>query len=94
MFYTKIERLNIVLDITKKLKFYKNKNGISVNLYDENNCSFNILFKKICNDYIKQDENNIVDFTGTLKFEEIDKNIEYILPARRNTQPLFVIRYK
>jgi len=89
----KAERLAIVLDIAKKLKNYKLKNESTINLYNSDLCSFINDYKKITNAYIKQDENDIKDFTGTLLFEEINKNIEYILPAKKSTQPLFVIRY-
>lgn len=89
----KAERLAIVLDIAKKLKNYKLKNKSTINLYNSDLCSFIEDYKKITNAYIKQDENDIKDFKGTLKFEEINKNIEYILPAKKSTEPLFVIRY-
>lgn len=89
----KAERLAIVLDIAKKLKNYKLKNESTINLYNSDLCSFIEDYKKITNAYIKQDENDIKDFKGTLKFEEINKNIEYILPAKKSTEPLFVIRY-
>jgi hypothetical protein len=94
MFYTKGERLTIVLDIVMKLKNYKYQNGQIVNLYN-NNYSFIPEFKKIHNNYIQQkDDNNIKEFKGELFFEEIGKRIEYILPSTIDTNPLFVIRAK
>jgi hypothetical protein len=92
MYYTKIERLEIVLDIVKKLKNYKGKNNTTVNLYNEHLCSFVAEFKEICNNYIKQDESKLEDYKGTLDFEEINKKIEYCLPCKKNKAPLFVIR--
>lgn len=89
----KSERLSIVLDIVKKLKNYKLKNGSTLNLYNPELCSFVNEFKKITNEYIKQDDDYVVDYKGTLLFEEINKNIEYILPAKKSDNPLFVIRY-
>jgi len=89
----KSDRLAIVLDIAKKLKNYKLKNGSTLNLYNHELCSFIEKYKKITNEYIKQDEDDIKDYKGTLLFEEINKNIEYILPAKKSTAPLFVIRY-
>jgi|TARA_Y100000389_G_C16987172_1_gene283114 hypothetical protein len=89
----KSDRLAIVLDIAKKLKNYKLKNGSTLNLYNHELCSFVEEYKKITNEYIKQDEDDIKDYKGTLLFEEINKNIEYILPAKKSTAPLFVIRY-
>ena len=92
MFYTQKERLEIVLDISKKLKNFKGRNGQIVDLYNDNLCSFIPEFKKICNEYIKQNENSLVEFSGDLIFEEINKKIEYILPIEKNKLPLFVIR--
>lgn len=89
----KSDRLAIVLDIAKKLKNYKLKNGSTLNLYNPELCSFIEEYKKITNEYIKQHEDDIKDYKGALLFEEINKNIEYILPAKKSTAPLFVIRY-
>jgi len=94
MYYTQAERLNIVVDIATKLKNFKTKNGQIVNLYSDNLCSFITDFKQICNSYIKQDEAKLVDFRGTLEFEEIDRTIEYVLPVKNHDEPLFVIRTK
>jgi hypothetical protein len=82
------------VDIATKLKNFKTKNGQIVNLYSDNLCSFITDFKQICNSYIKQDEAKLVDFRGTLEFEEIDRTIEYVLPVKNHDEPLFVIRTK
>ena len=95
MFYSKIERLQIVLEIVNKLKNFKCKNNTIINLYDDNLCSFIKELKEIFKEYIKQDENNvdnIKDYKGNLYFEEIDKKIEYFLPCRKNKKSLFVIK--
>ena len=94
MYYTQAERLSIVVDIATKLKNFKTKNGQIVNLYSDNLCSFITDFKQICNSYVKQDEAKLVDFRGTLEFEEIDRTIEYVLPVKKHDEPLFVIRSK
>lgn len=92
MFYSKIERLQIVLEIVNKLKNFKCKNNTLINLYDDNLCSFIKDLKEIFNNYIKQDENKLIDFKGNLYFEEIDKKIEYFLPCKKNKKSLFVIK--
>jgi len=92
MFYSKIERLQIVLEIVNKLKNFKCKNNTIINLYDDNLCSFIGELKEIFNSYIKQDETKLIDYKGKLYFEEIDKKIEYFLPCRKNKKSLFVIR--
>jgi hypothetical protein len=93
-YYTQKERLQIVLDIASKLKNFKSKDGSIINLYNENLCSFIIELKQIFSNYIKQDENNLIEMKGTLLFEEIGKNIEYLLPIKKNKKSLFVIRGK
>lgn len=92
MYYNKKERLQIVLDICKKLKNYKLKDGNTINLYNENLCEFITEFKAITREYINQEEDNLKEFAGKLSFTEIGKTIEYILPIRNNKQPLFVIK--
>jgi hypothetical protein len=91
-YYSQKERLEIVLNITNKLKNYELKNGKTINLYNENLCEFIKEFKEITNKYIKQDENNLKEFKGKFKFTEINKTIEYIFPIIKNIEPLFVIR--
>lgn len=88
---TREERLAIVLDIAKKLKNYVLSNGGTMNLY-EDHYSFVPELKQIFNDYIKQDNELPLDYSGILRFEEIGKDIEYILPATNKKEPLFVIR--
>jgi|LakMenE01Jun11ns_1017448.scaffolds.fasta_scaffold7734288_1 hypothetical protein len=87
------ERLEIVLDIVKKLKFYVATNGSVIDLYNDE-YTFIQEFKKISNEYIKQDDYLALDYRGLLLFEEINKEIEYLLPASKNKTPLFVIRMK
>lgn len=94
MYYNQKERLEIVLNIVKKLKNFEGKNNEIINLYDENLCSFVSEFKIICQNYIKQDENNLVDYKGILDFVEINKIIKYNLPVLKIKKPLFVIRAK
>lgn len=92
MYYSKLERLEIVLEIVNKLKNFRCQNNTIVDLYNENMCSFITEFKDICNKYVKQDDANVTDYKGTLYFAEIDKNIEYFLPCKKNKKSLFVIR--
>ena len=94
MYYNQKERLEIVLDIVKKLKNFNCKDNTVIDLYNENLCGFITEFKAICNKYIKQDETCLIDYKGILYFQEIDKNIEYFLPCKKKNKPLFVIRGK
>ena len=72
-YYSQKERLEIVLNITNKLKNYELKNGKTIDLYNENLCEFIREFKEITNKYIKQDENNLKELKVKLKFTEIKK---------------------
>jgi len=40
------------------------------------------------------DDMNVTELKGTLYFEEIDRNIDYLLPAKKYKKSLFVIRGK
>jgi len=94
MFYTKEERMQIVMDTVKSMKQFRSKNGKIVDLYNENMFYFVKDLKKIFNDYVKQDDSlgNIVEFAGTLDFVEVSKIVEYKFPADRNVEPVFMIR--
>lgn len=87
------ERLEIVLDIASKLKNYKTTKDTIIDLYTDET-SFVPELKKIFNDYIKQDDELPLDFGGILRFEEIGKDIEYLLPGTDKKEPLFVIKIK
>ena len=86
--YTQQERLEIVLDIVTQLRLTPGKGG-NVNLYNDI-YSFIPKFKKICNDYIKNEK----DFNGVLYFLEIDKKIKYYLPIDNNNKAYFIIKMK
>ena len=94
MFTTKMERLQIVLQIVNKLKNFRCENNTIIDLYNENLCHFITELKQIFDKYIKQEEPNLIDYQGILYFQEINKNIEYFLPCRKNVEPLFVIKGK
>jgi len=83
-----VERLNIVLDIAKKLKNFEGKNGQIIDLY-KNEISFIEDFKIITNKYIKEG----IEFSGSFDFIEIGKRIDYIFPIDKSKKPLFVIRF-
>lgn len=90
-FRSREERLSIVLDIAKKLRNYLLPNGTTIDLYQDQYSFFSEL-KQIFNDFVKQDDMLPLDYSGILRFEEIGKDIEYILPASYSKDSLFVIR--
>ena len=89
-----MERLEIVLQIVNKLKNFQSKNNTTINLYNANLYHFITELKQIFDKYIKLEEPNLNNYKGILYFEEINKNIEYFLPCRKNAKPLFVIKSK
>jgi len=87
--YSEKEKLEICVDIAKKLKFYENQSGVTVNLFNEN-YTFIPKLKKIFSEYIKDTK----DYSGTLDFEEIDKQIKYHFPISRKRKATFIIKIK
>ena len=86
MFYSEKEKIEICLDIAKKLKFFENKNG-TINLFNES-YTFVPKLKKIFQEYIK----GTSDFKGTLEFEELGKIINYHFSI--NKKAVFIIKLK
>jgi hypothetical protein len=91
MNYSQTQKVEIVIDIVKKLKNYKNAGGVEVDLYKDS-FSYVPAFKKICNDYIHSDSD--IEFKGSLQFLEIDKTIDYFLPIKRKNKAFFKIKIK
>ena len=83
---TSKEKLEIVLDIVKKLKNYETNVGVQDIYLDHysyvKHCS------TVFNNYIRNNDRQ----KGKVLFEEINKYIEYDLPVNKRGKPLFVIR--
>lgn len=93
--YNKKDRLKIVLDIITRLKNYETSDGTIIDLYNEKLCSFITDFKNITKEYINQDDSKVIkEYSGKLNFVEINKTIEYVLPANQKRNSLFVIKMK
>ena len=88
-FYTGKEKIEICVDIAKKLKFFENAQGIVVNLFNSN-YTFIPKLKKVFADYIKDTR----DYSGILEFEEIGKQIKYHFPISKRRKATFVIKIK
>ncbi len=95
-FYSKMERLQIVLEIVKGLRNFKCKDNSIINLYDDGLCDFIPQIKTVFAAYITQTQTQAqdipIDYKGMIFFTEINKNIEYLLPSTKPTTSLFVIR--
>lgn len=100
-FKSKQERLEIVLDLCKQLRNFPtaqhpllDTQHSHLNLYDTDYSAI-IKIKEIFNMYVNQDDNDVSvlnGFSGKIKFPELNKTIEYILPIKRIAKPLFVFR--
>ena len=92
---TQIDRVNIVLDIVKQLKNYPTATaGETTDIYKEEYTYVQRL-KKVFSDYIKQPQDNLKQFKGSIFLEEtVRRDVEYILPILKSQEPLFVIRMK
>jgi hypothetical protein len=88
-FYSEKEKVEICVDIAKKLKFFENSQGIVVNLFNEN-YTFIPKLKKIFADYIKDTR----DYSGSIEFEEIGKQIKYHFPVSKKKKASFTIKIK
>lgn len=93
---TKEERVVIVLDLIKKLKKFprgdffttNNLDNLYINLYNEEYPAIKEL-KKGFDEYI----NNEYSVSGKIKFQEINRKIEYVLPIKKTIQPIFVLKH-
>ncbi len=88
---TKEERLVVVLEIANKLRYFQGPDGTIDNLYNDEYQAIKEL-KEIFKNYVQQDEKNLVSFSGSIKFPEIGRKMEYILPTGSLAKSLFVLK--
>lgn len=89
IYLTKSDKVKVIVDIAKKLKNFPAKSGGTINLYAD--CyPFVERFKSISMKWINKEHS---EFEGSLYFEEINKYFEYKFPAKKNIEPLFVLRH-
>jgi septum formation topological specificity factor MinE len=85
-FKSKKERLEIVSDILRQLK--------SMELISDQIPNMKLVMN-ILGDYVNIDENQIKSgLSGKVPLPEIHREIEYTLPIRKQTRPIFVIKNK
>ena len=85
-FYSEKEKIEMCVDIAKKLKFYENKNG-TVNLFQDS-YTYVPKLKQVFKQFIKDTK----DYSGTLEFEEIGKKIKYHFPISKKKKATFIIK--
>jgi hypothetical protein len=91
---TKQQRLKIVMDIINKLKHIpaNNEKGY-IDIYRQEYPSMKML-KNIFNEYVKQEDETLIEMVGKIDFPELNRKIYYILPANTRRQPLFKMEWK
>ena len=95
MFRTKKQRLEIVLDISKKLKQFSNANlSTCIDLYNSDFTAIKTI-RDIFRQYIHQDDSCtqlLVGFSGSVHFPEMGRTIQYKLPIKSTSPPQFVFK--
>lgn len=90
----KNERVKIVIDIIQKLKSFYSSDNTIINLYNPQFPTI-VKLKTTFDEYINQDDLHpslIYGLNGTLDFPEINKKIHYILPVKKDSEPVFVLK--
>lgn len=78
--YTKNERLSFIIEIITSLRNFRGENGNLVNLYNEEYDAIKTL-KQVFDAYLNQNDATSVSFEGSIKFEELNRKLQYRLPA-------------
>lgn len=87
----KSERVTLILYLVKKLQNFPIDYDRTMNLYLSDFDAIHKL-KKVFTEYINQDEKYAVSLSGRIKFEELNKVIEYTLPIKRTIEPSLIFR--
>lgn len=89
---SKEERLEIVLDIIRKLRNFPTVNTATIDLYNSEYPAM-IKLREIFSRYVNQSDSSLSGESGTIPFPEINRKIEYLLPIKKSTPPKFILRY-
>lgn len=94
---SKSERLEIVLSIIRKLQNFPRQvidtNCPFVNLYNVEYIAIKEL-QSVFGKYLNQEDSISIGVSGSIKFPEINKTIQYNLPVGKKARPLFVLKYQ
>lgn len=89
--YTKNERLSFIMEIIRSLRSFKGEKGDLIDLYNEDYSAIKSL-KQVFDSYLNQNDNSSVSFEGTIKFEELNRKLQYRLPAFHPHKPIFIMK--
>ena len=90
MYYSKKDKVKIILDIIYKLKNFPSTTGSTINLYNDQYLFYS-RFKEITNKWINE---HYSSFKGSIPFEELGTHFEYFFPCKKQEDVLFVLRKK
>lgn len=89
--YTKPERLQFIMEMITSLRGFKGESGMTIDLYNDQYSAIKLL-KNEFNSYLHQDDEASVTFEGTTKFEELNRKMQYRLPAFFPHKPMLLIK--
>ena len=89
--YTKNERLSHIIEIITCLRNFEGEHGDSVNLYNEEYQAIKTL-KSAFDAYLNQNDETSVTFEGTILFDELNRKIQYRLPAFSPHKPVLTMK--
>ena len=80
-----------IMDIINKLRNFVGQTGETVNLYNEEFSAVKQM-KSDFDAYLNQDDSTSVTIENIVKFEELDRKVQYRLPAFSPHQPMFIMK--
>ena len=89
--YTKNERLSFIMEIINNLRTFRGETGDIVNLYNEEYEAIKTL-KTIFDQYLNQLDKTSVTFEGTIMFDELNRKLQYRLPAFSPHKPILMLK--
>lgn len=87
MYYSKKDKVKIILDIIYKLKNFPSTTGSTINIYNDQYLFYS-RFKEITNKWINE---HYSSFKGEINFEELATHFEYFFPGKKNEEVIFVL---
>lgn len=90
---SKEERLKIILNIISKLKTVPANNDIGyIDMWKMEYSAISTI-KKIFDEYISQEDSQLIEKSGKIYFAELNRNIVYLLPTNVRLNPIFKLEY-
>jgi hypothetical protein len=88
--YTKNQRLSFIMEMITSLRNFRGENGNTVNLYNEEYDAIKTL-KQAFDGYLNQNDATSVTYEGTIIFDELNRKLQYKLPAFSPHKPMLLL---